>query len=240
MLPDITIVIGVRLGAPDRARNLQALLMSLEAQDVGRDRFRIVLVEQDTKRRVQTADRARVDGYQHDMRNGPYNRSKALNDGARDAGEGLLCLMDADLFVNPTWIRLSLKAMETAQALLPFEFVSYLDEKESMRLIWTYLDGWGCNPKARRMTTESVGGAMWLPTNLYWQINGHDEQFEGWGSEDQDFYFRICKIATVLRMRGTIFHLYHDRDVSAAKANRRRLSNLHGNRELGHPTEFVG
>jgi hypothetical protein len=213
--------------------------MSLEDQDVGRDRFRIVLVEQDTKRRVPPSERDRVDVYHHDAQNGPYNRSRTLNQGARDADGGLLCLMDADLFVTPTWINSCLKAVKQTDALLPFEFVSYLDEKETMRLIWTYLDGWGCNPKPRRMTTESVGGAMWLPADLYWQINGHDEQFEGWGSEDHDFYFRLSKVAAVRRMRGTVFHLYHDRDVSAAKSNRQRLSKLHGNRELEHPTEFV-
>jgi GT2 family glycosyltransferase len=243
--PEIAVSIGFRdSGDPDRLRNLQTCLAALGRQTLGRERYRILLVEQDCGPKLEPLPG--IDRYVFDGRDGEYNRARALNRGAtvmREAwGCGSLCFLDADLVVPEDWLERCLEAMRDAYIVLPFDKIWYLTAGASRKVCEQVppCETWRGLP-AGKVGQSSVGGAMTIRSDLYRTLGGHDERFEGWGCEDTDFWFRARKQVPIRRLPGvTLLHLHHakaDRQSPGAKHNQELFAEIYGGRRA-HPVAY--
>lgn len=75
-------------------------------------------------------------------------------------------------------------------------------------------------------------GLIAVRRDVYHEVRGFDESFEGWGSEDRDFHHRVRKIGDAVELKGTPLkvrqhgdHLRtrHHGEKSVVKSNRRNL-----------------
>lgn len=142
---------------------------------------------------------------------GPFNRSRALNEAAEGSDWDVAVILDADTVptYHPNVGEAVDLALKTGKLVLPqdtFRSLSRAGTKavlaaecaiEDAEKRWDYP-----NPKSScivvsRQTWELVGG--------------FDERFEGWGFEDAAF-FRACRaLAGVERLPGLCYHLWHPR-----------------------------
>lgn len=80
-----------------------------------------------------------------------------------------------------------------------------------------------------RSKPKLFGGNIGVWTSDFEQVNGYDEDFEGWGCEDDDLAYRVRKIglriASTMRWARSI-HLWHPPDITAP-ARWRDGANVH-------------
>ncbi|MGA1839286.1 MAG: glycosyltransferase [bacterium] len=215
---DIIVVIGVRVNSnePLRLRNVKACMHALNLQDLPRWRYRIVVVEQDRTQHLKSILGPLADRYIFAYNPGPYNRGWAFNIGASLGSHrnGILCLIDADLLVQPDFLSCGLKAFQSGmRAFLPYRAITYLDRVSTVRAIKDRLE----TPMRRldpgryhgRLFTTSQGGCIWVDASLYHEIGGHDERFRGWGFEDREFWARLSRAAKTGRLERRLLHLDH-------------------------------
>jgi len=227
-----------------RMRNLEATLRALNEQTVPRSMYKIVIVEQDKMPYLKKDVAHLCDKYIADEYDLPFNRSRAVNRGVAEAkpkASDLVCVLDADLFVDPGWIERCVLTMnddevKPMQALLPFSSVLYLASGVSDDIVDAEIYPFGAEDLPTiRVGKSSVGGCMWVRSAVYSLIGGHDERFIGWGCEDQDFFIRISHAVSVYRLDEAMLHLYHPRfeevseeDQKAIDRNRRLYKRLYG------------
>lgn len=239
----VTIVMGIRSdpAVPERLANARVCLQALNVQSLPRWRYRIVLVEQDDKSRVEQELAPYADEYVFAYNPGPYNRGWGFNVGASlpCARDSALCLIDADLLVSPDFLERCLERFEKgARAVLPYNEVLYLDPVSTEHAIRSY----EAAPKSRletdryrgRVFSTSQGGCIWVDSSMYQRVGGHDERFRGWGREDREFWERLSRIVHVEQLRGRQLHLYHPRpaeDDSWARANQELFERIARGRE---------
>lgn len=118
-----------------------------------------------------------------------FNKSKALNAGAKAAKSNILLLQDSDVLV-PTCFAAQIKQRFDLgwEILKPMRFIFHLSQEESMKVqqteqinLDTLSDIQQNNPGISTALTKSV----------YCEVGGHDESFEGWGGEDLEFLDRL-------------------------------------------------
>ena len=223
----LTVVVGIRAGPAEvqRIRNARACLQALNLQTLARWRYRIVVVEQDVAPHLEAALAPLADCYLFAYNPGSYNRGWAFNIGAAlpGAGEGLLFLTDADLLVPPDFLARALEDYHGGQrAILPYTEINYLDEPATRQAIQELGTAQPAGLPASiekaagypgRIYSSSVGGCLLVDAALYRQLGGHDERFQGWGFEDNDFWQRLTQAIPVRRWPGRLVHLHHPRPV---------------------------
>jgi GT2 family glycosyltransferase len=97
VIPEVSVVVPVR----DGAASLPALLESLATQELERDRYEVIVV--DNASRDGTADIAASRGARVIFEPRP-NRSRARNAGGRAARSDLFAFIDADCTASPQWL----------------------------------------------------------------------------------------------------------------------------------------
>lgn len=235
---EITVVMGLRVPPDDehRLRNALICLQALNVQSLERERYRIVVVEQDDSPKLRDAVLPYVDDYSFARNPDAYNRGWAFNIAATlpFAATGILCLIDGDLLVGPTFLSKCLSRMQNQKgAALPYREVAYLDAAATERAVTSYLKSPMQEVDASqfrgRVFSTSQGGCIWVDAELYRQVGGHDERFRGWGREDREFCARLEQVVTIHREQGRLLHLYHPRpaeDDQWAKRNQKLYAQL--------------
>ena len=216
----VTVVMGIRCdpNEPERLANAKICLQALNVQTLARWRYRIVVVEQDETSRLERELAPFADKYVFAYNPGPYNRGWAFNIGAVTAGtkDEVLLLIDADLLVAPDFLECGLAEFEKGKrALLPYTEVLYLDANSTTEAIRNYVAAPSRalepNGYKGRLFSTSQGGCIWVESDLYREIGGHDERFRGWGREDREFWDRLSRVTRIEQVRGRQLHLYHTR-----------------------------
>ncbi|GGZ06885.1 glycosyltransferase [Streptomyces nitrosporeus] len=218
---DAAVVIPFR--APDdatgRVRNLAAVLNALADQSHPRERYRVVVVESDSRPRWRDLFSDACDAYVFAPDHGRFNKSWTVNvgvvHGARPAE--LLCVLDGDILVDRDFVGRAVErfARPGTQAHWPFEDMLFLDPSASSRAVRARcLDG-APEPGQDRLRgvflRRPPGGCVWLREDLFTRIGGMDERFCGWGGEDQDFVWRAERYGPMDRHGDPLVHLHHDR-----------------------------
>jgi hypothetical protein len=205
--PQISILIGHR--GTERLPLLQATLESLAAQQ--RVLLECLVIEQDTTPRVRDhlPDWVR---HVHDHCSESlsfYNRSRAFNVGAQHARAPVLLLHDNDMLVPSGYCQRLLDRITLGYKVVnPKRFIFYLDQRHTQRVLHSQAP-YDEQPAEAIVQNLEAGGSMAITREAYAELGGMDEEFVGWGGEDNEFWDRCLTLPTWVWGYEPIVHLWH-------------------------------
>jgi GT2 family glycosyltransferase len=229
-VPDVSVIVPVR----DGAASLPALLESIAAQALARERYEVIVV--DNASRDDTADVASSRGAQVISEPRP-NRSLARNAGARAARARLFAFIDADCTATPQWLKELLACHEKRGAPLVAGRVA-IETRAVPNAIERFEAHWRFDQEAGVRQGWAATANLLVTREAFEAVGGLDPSYRHIG-EDADFCLRAgragfelayCDSALVLHdaeyelsplLRRAFFHGY-----SAAQI-RRRLGRGH-------------
>ena len=139
---------------------------------------------------------------------GPFNRSAAINDAARRAGDwDIAAIIDADTVLPHRQLLEGAQLAARGRAVLPFTHYCLLGRRETDAL----LRGGELPATAAKTTIRANrwSGCVLVPRELWESVGGFDERFVGWGGEDIGFAAALLARGSVARIPGNLFHLWH-------------------------------
>ena len=187
MSVDVSVVVATH----NRPARLVALLDSMRAQTLPRDRYEVIVVDDgsaDPTPRILADASARQDLRLTTFRQAPSRGpAAARNVGLRAARGRLVAFTDDDCTVSPGW----LEGMLAAHAAHPWAVIQGRIEINPAEMEHF-------NPLAHTMESRALGPGfatanIAYPRELLEQIGGFDEQEFGWGGEDTDLGIRALK-----------------------------------------------
>ena len=159
----------------------------------------------------------------------PFHKTKAINEGARQAHGDVFVIMDADCYMDPNILRHCVSEIrrerEAGHKLwyIPYRRFFRLTEEASNRLLSSspfdpirFPDPPPANELVAGGETASSGhywGALIqvMPREAFIITGGMDERFQGWGGEDVSFMHAVDTLwAKHKTYNGPVFHIWHD------------------------------
>jgi hypothetical protein len=147
---------------------------------------------------------------------GPFNRSRAINRAAADAGEWDVAVIgDSDSFVSKRQLVAAVDLARRARTItLAYNAYRYLTEPMTRQILAGYRGDWtaGVDETVR----DSCSAMVVVTRDTWWKVGGFDERFVGWGFEDVGFSLACQSLCgPIERVEGDVWHLWHDRTGAA-------------------------
>lgn len=205
---DISVIIGHR--GLDRLELLLATLSSIGAQQGVS--LECIVIEQDSSPKIEAYLPSWVRYIFQESNGGKegYNRSAAFNLGAKNSNGELLLLHDNDMLVPALYCHDILKlAHEGYEVLNAKRFVFYLNRRDTRMVISSIKNLVLCTPLHVVQNLEA-GGSMAITRESYIRIGGMDENFVGWGGEDNELWKRCTILRRWIWGYAPIIHLWHE------------------------------
>lgn len=138
-----------------------------------------------------------------------YNRSAAFNLGSRQASGRILLLHDNDMIIptNYCYQIVSLHKLGY-EALNIKRFVFYLSKDDTKKVLTSVQNISCCSPLYIVQNLEA-GGSVAISKEAYTYIGGMDEDFVGWGGEDNEFWERCSNLRRWIWGFSAVIHLWH-------------------------------
>ncbi len=218
VVPNVSFILGHRGLA-----RLPLLLMTIKSIAAQEDiSVECIVVEQDVKPLIRNSLPSWVRYFHAPLMGAdqPYNRARAFNDGVRLAQGEVLILHDNDLLVPACYalraFDLFKKGYEVSQLK---RFIFYVNKTSTRNTM--VIKNIPKNMRCEQVVENSCGGgSLALSKKAYWDIGGMDEDFVGWGGEDNEFWDR-CLTRKVWEYASLpIIHLWH-----VSLSNRQRETN---------------
>lgn len=203
---DLSVIIGHR--GEERLDLLLATLRSLAAQQ--EVNIECIVIEQDSKPTVVTHLPKWVKYVFQEINSGcQYNRASAYNLGAKVAKGDMLLLHDNDMLVAVDYCSEIVKLIsEGYEALNIKRYVFYLNQQDSQRIMQSIYELKNATPMYIVQNLEA-GGSMAITKKAYFTIGGMDEDFIGWGGEDNEFWQRCSTLKRWIWGFSPVIHLWH-------------------------------
>ena len=142
----------------------------------------------------------------------PYNRSWAFNVALKRAKSNIIIFGDSDLIMEHNQFISGINALSEYDMVSPYHKVIDLNPQESSNSTENILkiDRPGRGENDNQKINISGGIAMFRKDSIN-KIGGWNEDFVGWGAEDDEMTIRVKKYLKWTELKGTCYHLYHDR-----------------------------
>ncbi|MGY4101245.1 nucleotide sugar dehydrogenase [Nocardia sp. R16R-3T] len=149
---------------------------------------------------------------------GLFNRSAALNDAARQANEmadwDVAVIADADVWVPaPQLMQAVSSAAENGTLTAAYDAILGLTHAGTDALLETghlnFMDHGVDKMRTTEHLSEVQSKMLACPRELWDDIGGFDENFVGWGGEDNAFWKAADVVRGTERVPGPCFHLWH-------------------------------
>ena len=145
-----------------------------------------------------------------------FNRAASRNAGVEESTSDVVIIMDADAFINVDQIMDACKRAKEKDALVrPFSRAAYLSEDATERFynnpsIFADSDGDYDYMTPDLLSVDNFGGAFVIKKKLWDDLGGMDENFIGWGGEDNAFLDSYhLKFGSSIKISGNLYSLYH-------------------------------
>jgi len=157
----------------------------------------------------------------------PFNRSWGFNVGLKHVSSKITVFTDCDLIMNPDLFISGLKSLEKYEMVSPYSSVVDLDPQESSFQLEEMLKidrpGRGENDNQK---INISGGITMFRTDAIKKIAGWNEDFIGWGGEDDFQTIKVKNFLTWHEQPGRCYHLFHDKEAPDMKWYQRNLQLL--------------
>lgn len=206
LCPRISFLIGHR--GEERVPLLLTALQAIAGQ--AGVPFECIVVEQEVPTRIRNGLPTWVRYIHTPPEDGmPYCRAWALNVAARSARGKILICHDHDLLIPAGYARsIADRMVSSVQSVQAKRFVFYLDESSSRRICQTgkFQPGRSCGEVVQNL---EAGGSLAIDREAFFAIGGYDEEFVGWGGEDNDFWDRCQTLHVDPYGYLPLVHLWH-------------------------------
>jgi len=224
-----TDAIGVSFIIPHRGRKRLPLLLttlkSLAAQKEAA--IECIVVEQSSKPEIKS-DLPHWVCHVHTpigKPDQPFNRSWALNVGARHAKGRVLVLHDGDTCVPANYAEEVLTLHAQGYTVMKLTRYCFMLDGPSSRRVCEGLDfPGGCSVSF--IMIHNQGRTLAVDRKTYAELGGHDESFVGWGGEDDEFAQRCSLVRRYPYCYIPIVHLYHPENEDKNRHQPRNLERL--------------
>lgn len=193
--PRVSFIIGHR--GLERLPHLLMTLRSIAGQSAD---VECIVVEQSTSPQIESA-LPRWVRYLFTESRTDYNRAATFNAGVAAARGEVVILHDNDMLVPAAYASEVLdRVRDGAQFVDLKRFIFYLDEGET-----------SLAPRRVSSVVQNLqGGSIAAVRSAYESIGGFDEEFVGWGGEDNDFWDRAATTGATYQFGYLpIVHLFH-------------------------------
>lgn len=167
---------------------------------------------------------------------GQFNRSAALNAAARLAGNwDVAVILDSDTITPVGQIRDAIHSAATSgKVSFAFERYRALNEAGTRRIVDEGFDG-SWEPYVTQTIPMTGSSCLAVRRDLWEEVQGFDERFQGWGWEDVAFSWACQTLGGgMVRIPGDCWHLWHP---AAEGAGDISSPIYQANRELSRPYE---
>lgn len=193
-----------------RERNLRFVL-KYYCNNLDLSRYKICVIEQDNNKTLNNIGKD-ID-YILLKNSGPFNRSWGFNAAWKNYKEKYenYIFSDNDIIVPVNSINKAVTLLEKYDSINPMNSVRDLNEKITKKAIKTDIKEWKNFPHSIRTASKFAGGVLAITEKGFRKIKGWDEDFEGWGGEDNAIEEKIKNLLTYSSINETSYHLFHDK-----------------------------
>ena len=241
MKPDIALLVSTY----HKPHHLRRCLESIALQECGLGRFEVVVTDDgsqdETEQIVRDFGRSmsfRVGFTTHPHKT--FQLARCRNEGVRASTAPYVLFLDGDCVLPRDHIAIHLEVRrsgivmagdccrldEAASARISSDvicsdrYTEWVPSSERTRLARRHRRAWYYNLIRHPSKPRLVGNNVAVWRRDFERVNGYDEDFEGWGCEDDDFGIRLRRVGVRVRSilgRTFTLHLWHPPDVTAPK-----------------------
>jgi predicted glycosyltransferase involved in capsule biosynthesis len=221
-IPKITYVIAYQ-HKPDRLLNLRRVLEWLQPFQG----LEILIVEQDNKSKISELNlRAKHIFIKSNM---PFDKSWAFNVATKYVTTPIIIFGDSDLVMHPQAFIQAVQQLDFYDCVNPYNSVVDLTPQESQMDLNTILQ---INRIGRGEAADDIqkvplcGGIIMFKKEKLYEIGGANEDFIGWGCEDNYLDIMVKNFLTYTTLPNRCYHLYHEKAQIDMKLYQRNLQIL--------------
>jgi hypothetical protein len=191
----------------DRLQNLRRVIDWI----LGFNGVELIIVEQDKSPKLPAYS---LKGFKYIFTKSelPFNKSWAFNVGTKQSTTNAIVFGDSDLIMDPQEFINSVKLLEQYESVNPYTKVIDLEPQENglhiEKLKMINRPGRG---ETDIQKTPMAGGIIMFRKDSLFKVGGFDENFIGWGGEDDYQSFKIKQLLTHIELPNRCYHLYHEK-----------------------------
>lgn len=157
-----------------------------------------------------------------DNLDGPFSRSRAINDGVECSSGDTIIICDADLITPKPNYETAIDLLDLHPFVIPFGKVYHLFLRTTEK-VWTgdqqinfaeFRQNINVQQIIDIQNSKLAGGTCVITREFFDKMGGYDPRFIGWGWEDTEFCYRVKDRLgdyPILADK-SIYHLAHDRE----------------------------
>jgi predicted glycosyltransferase involved in capsule biosynthesis len=201
----INYIIGHK-GEGTRLKNLVYVLQHTQRFN----NINIILIEQDESPKIPTSIIPKNIKHIFIKNPGLYNRSWGFNVGYKNTENGYLFFADNDILLKENNFKLAERLLKDFDAIKPYSAIIDTKREEANRIIAK--NGLIDIKRHARDGVNFCGGMVIFKRELFEKMGGWDEDFRGWGGEDDAMAFKMRMFTKNIKtIKGVAYHLWHER-----------------------------
>jgi len=148
-----------------------------------------------------------------------FSRSKAINNGVSKAKYDNLIIVDIDIIIQSDIIKKAFDALNQYSYIIPYNIIHKIDYISTLNIInsnnYTFPHDYTIEKIHSHHDSLYAGGIQCIKKNVFCNIGGYDERFQGWGAEDYAFCIKVQeKHGSGHTLNNIIVHLWHEEQAS--------------------------